>query len=446
MTLIKRMPVMKRRYSSAWVLLLLLVGGQAVAEDSDPNHRDAAEELADLLQAYYLFPDVGEQYASWLRSRAEQGDYDATASDSEFADSLTDGLQGISADAHLRVSVAGGAPMARRSPQRSPRKVVQNATWLSDGIAYVAITGLPESEEAEEQMARFLEEYEGADTLVLDLRFCPGGSLSVMDVLFSRLYGEPTHLLTMDMRSGAGGVIEESFMELPSLEQQDAPPGIVRWHHVARPSGNNDPWADTTVFVLADMTASACEHLTLALKRTGRATIVGAPTRGAGHFGNMRQFGDGRFEVFVPVGRTYDPQTDKGWEGGGIPPHVNVMPEKALEHVIGELGIAPDEVTLPPPPAMARMQPRESPSGGRGYGIGMVPPRGGDSHVRVMQVIEGSVAQKGGVQAGDRIVSVNGKAVPELEQGELRGIMRQSPLVLEIERDGERLGFELSLD
>jgi C-terminal processing protease CtpA/Prc len=355
--------------SSAWMLLLAFAGAHATAEDTVPNYRDAAAELGNLLQTYYLFPEVGEQYAAYLQSRAAQGDYDAPASDSGFAAAVTDGLQSVSADAHLRISAKGAEATSqqtrRRAPGSAPRDVIQNATWLADGVAYVAITGLPESEKAQEDMARFLEEYEGAESLVLDLRFCPGGSLSVMDVLFSRIYAEPTHLVTMDMRRGAGGMLESAFMGLPTLEQQDAPPEIIRWHHMARPISDNNPWADARVFVLTDMTASACEHLTLALKGTDRATIVGGRTRGAGHFGNMQQFGDGQFEVFVPVGRTYDPRTNKGWEGGGIPPHVEVMPEKALERVTAELGLAAEEVTWPPAMAMPRMQRRESASGSR---------------------------------------------------------------------------------
>ena len=137
---------MKRRNSSAWVLLLVVVGGQAMAGDSAREYRDAAVELAELLQAYYLFPDVGEQYASYLRSRAAQGDYDAPASDGEFAAALTDGLQGVSEDAHLRISVASGATTSQPAPRPSPRNVIQNPTWLADGVAYVAITVLPDSE------------------------------------------------------------------------------------------------------------------------------------------------------------------------------------------------------------------------------------------------------------------------------------------------------------
>lgn len=361
---------MARIRLSVWIVLLALIGGHATAEEPATSHSDAAAELADLLQAYYLFPEVGEQYAAYLQSHAAKGDYDAPLNASEFAAAVTDGLQGISEDAHLRVSAAGAAPTPggprRRKPGSAPTEVIKNATWLADGVAYVAVAGLPESKEAQENMARFLDEYEGADSLVLDLRFCPGGTLSIMDVLFSRLYAEPTHLVTMDMRRGAGGMLESAFMELPSLEQQDAPEGIVRWHHMAQPIGDNDPWADTRVFVLTDMTASACEHLTLALKGTDRATIVGGRTRGAGHFGNIQSFGNEQFQVFVPVGRTYDPETNKGWEGGGILPHVEVMPEKALERVIAELGLSADDVTLPPVMEKPKMRRREPASGGAG--------------------------------------------------------------------------------
>ena len=102
---------------SAWMLLFTVIGGHATAEDSASNYRDATAELADILQTYYLFPDVGEQYAAYLQSRAADGDYDALSSDAEFAAALTDGLQGVSEDAHLRVSVARNEATSQRSPR-----------------------------------------------------------------------------------------------------------------------------------------------------------------------------------------------------------------------------------------------------------------------------------------------------------------------------------------
>jgi C-terminal processing protease CtpA/Prc len=76
----------------------------------------------------------------------------------------------------------------------------------------------------------------------------------------------------------------------------------------------------------------------------------------------------------------------------------------------------------------------------------MMPPRAGDTDLRIVQLIDGGKAQQAGLQAGDRIVSINGRAVAELEQDELRGLMRQSPLAMEVNRGDERLEFEFSLD
>lgn len=82
-------------------------------------------------------------------------------------------------------------------------------------------------------------------------------------------------------------------------------------------------------YLTSSKTASAAEHLALALKRTGRATLVGETTAGAGHYG--RPIAVGRFSVFIPFGRTYDPDTGIGWEGTGVAPDVATPAERALE-------------------------------------------------------------------------------------------------------------------
>ena len=85
-------------------------------------------------------------------------------------------------------------------------------------------------------------------------------------------------------------------------------------------------------------TGSAAEHLTLALKRTGRATIVGETTAGAGHYGGMRPIGD-HFAAFIPVGRTFDPDTGDDWEGDGVAPDVSVPAAAALTEALVRAGL-----------------------------------------------------------------------------------------------------------
>ena len=85
-------------------------------------------------------------------------------------------------------------------------------------------------------------------------------------------------------------------------------------------------------------TFSAAEHLSLALKRTKRATLVGEATGGGAHFGGMGPMGKG-YAAFVPVGRTFDPDTGKSWEGTGVAPDVAVSADKALDEALKLAGV-----------------------------------------------------------------------------------------------------------
>ena len=87
-------------------------------------------------------------------------------------------------------------------------------------------------------------------------------------------------------------------------------------------------------------TGSAAEHFALSLKRTGRATLIGEPTAGAGHYGGMMDLGAG-YSAFIPVGRTFDPDNDQGWEGTGVSPNVAVPADQALDEALRRAGVDP---------------------------------------------------------------------------------------------------------
>lgn len=321
-----------------------LAGAAPRAPDLDRERvRAAAGELADLLEGNYLFPDVGARYAEHLRSRAAAGAYDRLLVSTELAQALETELNALHADAHLRVRSAGADPESSNGPRRRrgipEGQALAGARWYGDDVAYVAVTLLPGDEASQKAMAGFLAEYEGARALILDLRQCPGGTLPVMDVLFSHLYAERTHLLTMDTRVEAerrGGAV---FDGTEYLTRESAPDGIVRRAHWAVPTDPVSSWSEVPVFVLTGSTGSACEHLSLALKSTDRATLIGTRTGGAGHYGGLRDFGEGRFNVFVPVGRTYDPRTGEDWEGDGVAPNIETTAEAALDRALAQLGI-----------------------------------------------------------------------------------------------------------
>jgi C-terminal processing protease CtpA/Prc len=411
--------------------------------------RRAVSELADLMERNYVFPDAARRYAQHLRARAAAGAYDGLSDPQQLADTLETELNGVHPDAHLRVNVtdaeaaAASGPRVRRGPPGGG-PAISDVIWLAEGVGYFRVNGLPSTDESVAQMTAALDQLENARTLIIDLRRCPGGSLREMDVLFSRLYAEPTRVMIMDTRSDAAA--PEPAEISPNLRRVAAPAGITRDEHWAAPTTPVSPLADARVFVLTGRTGSACEHLSQALRETGRATLVGTRTGGAGHYGGQRVFGSGRFQIFLPVGNSYAPGA-QSWETVGVLPHRDVAMDEALNEVLREINVPVEAVAAVP--AFAAMPARrvvEASGSTRRYGIMMAPPRGGEPYVLVDDTAENSIARAAGVRASDRIVAINGTAVAQMSSEQLGAAMRASPMTLTLERGSERVELRMSLD
>ncbi len=412
--------------------------------------RGAVEELAAMLEQRYVFPDVAQQYAEHLRTRAEAGAYDGASDPQQLAAQLEGELNAIHRDAHLRVTLSGGSEPGRRVLRAPPGdEAFGQAQWLADGVAYLRIDMLPGDEASQARMASILDQYANANALILDLRTCRGGTLAVMDVLLSRLYGQPTQLVTMDTRRGADRGLEDFYAGSRTMrEVRSAPANIRRWQHWAQPTSPASSLADARVFVLTDQTASACEHLSLALKDTGRATLIGATTRGAGNYGGDEVFANGQLQVFIPIGRTYG-RSGRGWEATGIAPDQAVAAREALNQALRDLNVAQtaasaalSETRLPR--EVVRVDGAASPT--RRYGLGTARARTSDPWLDVVEIAPGFAASRSDIRVGDRIVSINGAAVANMSEDNLGRALRASPLVLDVDRNGQRVRVEMSLD
>lgn len=409
--------------------------------------RGAVNELADMLEHNYVFPDIASQYSERLHARLAEGAYDGLSDPQALADTLDADLRAVHRDAHLRVTLTEPAEGGPRVGIMPTELDFGDDRWLGDQVAYLRINGLPEDAASVARMRTILDRYADARALIIDLRTCRGGSLEVMDELFAHLFREPTRLVNMDTRPGAMPEIEEDFNSITSLRRDaSAPANVVRWIHWATPTSPVSSLADAQVFLLTDRTASACEHMSLALQYTHRATLIGATTRGAGHYGGVNAFGGGRFEVFVPVGRTYVAETGQEWEGTGIAPDRAVPAQEALNEALRELGVAQSAASeavshVTPPPRRVQAAP-----GRRGYGIAMEPPRGGEAFIAIVEVLPEGPAARAGLQAGDHIVSLNGTAVSQLAPAEFAAQMRATTLSMGIDRGGQPVNVQMALE
>jgi hypothetical protein len=298
----------------------------------------AVQTLAGLLEQQYVIPKTGRLYAARLRSRLAAGAYDDSTDRIAFAARLTADLQAVAPDAHLRVRA--GNPPTPSSAVAQPGSAAGNdgleEARMIGPVAYLRFSVLPQDPKGGAAARAFLVAHADAKAVIIDARGLRGGGQPVMDALFPLFYAQPTTLVRMDTRAAA--MEGEGFEWGPTLVRRPAPRGIIRQDHRVTPDRDVRRLQTTPVYYLtSSRTASAGEHMALALKRTHRAVLIGETTAGAGHFGSMERL-PGGFSVFLPVGRTYDPDTGLDWEGRGVSPDIAVPADQALETALVRIG------------------------------------------------------------------------------------------------------------
>lgn len=325
----------------------------AVAQDAampsaapqQPNGRILAEVIGQYLAADYLYPETGAKYAAYLSERALGGHYDGILGKA-LADKLTQDLLSVADDNHLRVRFTppsgpaspGMGPPRMMRPAQGAVSAIEQPGWIAPNIAFIRFNEFPDDENVTQQALRFMQAHKDAKTIIFDLRTNRGGGAAQMDVIFPYLFAKPTKLVMMAKRGAA-----TKDMPLPaSLRPASGEPGFVTYEHWVEP-GPNTPLTSAKIYVLtANKTGSAGEHFAAALKWSGRATVIGAPTAGANHFGAIHDLGGG-MSVFIPEGRTYNPETGEDWEGKGITPDQSVAPQDALRIALEQSGVAAKE-------------------------------------------------------------------------------------------------------
>ena len=302
------------------------------------ERRDVLQKLAKTLEANFVFPETGAMYAAMLRANLASGAYDGLTDPDAFGTKVTADLQAVASDGHLRLATetawqtprppAAGIPASAKA---SGPPGLEEAKMIGD-VAYLRFNQFVDEAPEPEKARAFLLAHADAKAVIIDARPHRGGGLGVMDAILPLLYAKTTHLLRMDTRAG----IEDSgpLVEGPTLVRQASPPTLVSHDHVVIPDKGETRLQKVPVYYLTSRrSASAAEHLALAFKRTHRATLVGETTRGAGHYGGILEVGD-RFGAFVPVGRSYDPDTNWDWEGKGVAPDVAVPTDQALDEAL----------------------------------------------------------------------------------------------------------------
>ena len=309
---------------------------QTIAGGDQPDEKVDAQTVAKVIDAIgralrdgYVFPDVAKKMGEDLKQRLDNKEYEKLTSSRELAKLLTQQLQAISKDKHVRVGYTAKAPagMSRgRGVHVSPEDEekmrermrsfaaldnfgFQKVERLDGNVGYIDLTGFLPAEVAGDTAAAAMNFIANADALIIDVRKNGGGAPSMVALLCSYLFGpEPVHLNDLYFRP------ENSTHQWWTL------PYVPGKRFEGKP-----------VYVLTSKrTFSAAEEFTYNLKTQKRATIVGETTGGGANPGGMQVLSE-HFVMFVPSGRAINPITKTNWEGTGVTPHLPTTAELALK-------------------------------------------------------------------------------------------------------------------
>jgi len=281
------------------------------------------ECLLSHLNENYIFPAVANEVEQAIRMRLSSGEYDAISSGETFAETLTEHMQAVSHDKHLRVFYRSDPLPQGDDAERQERRQAEFHQWaelhnhgfqkverLPGNIGYLDFhMFMDPAFGAAETAVAAMNFVANTDALLIDLRRNGGGHPAMVALITSYLFDEMVHLNSFYWRESDN---TQQFWTLPYV------PG--------KRYGTQKP-----VYVLTSShTFSGAEEFCYNLKHLKRATLVGEVTGGGAHPGDIFQLDD-HLEVFIPTGRPINPISGTNWEGTGVIPDVQVPADKALD-------------------------------------------------------------------------------------------------------------------
>lgn len=280
------------------------------------------DSVTTALNLQYVFADVAQAMEKHVRGKLRHGDYDALAGYPEFAEALTQDLQSISKDKHLRVTfippeAAENTPgitpeeLRRRAQEEAARRNFgfADVRLLDGNVGYLDLRQFYDATIAGETAIAAMNFLGHVDAMIFDLRQNGGGDPTMIQLLTSYFFDQPTHLNSFYIRQG-------------DQTQQF-------WTYASVPGPS---LAQVPVWVLtSSRTFSGAEEFAYNFQSTKRGTIVGEVTGGGAHPVDRHAFLGLHMAVWVPFGRAINPITQTNWEGVGVQPDLPTAADQALE-------------------------------------------------------------------------------------------------------------------
>jgi hypothetical protein len=281
--------------------------------------RQVIEAMLQHVHDYYVFPSKAGEIEKALRERLARGEYDQINSARQFAATLTQQLQALAHDKHLRVAYSY-KPLPQHLGRGGPGPAemgrlnygFERVERLPGNIGYVDFRNFVPAELGKETVAAVFSFLANTDAIIFDLRKNGGGDPAMVAQMVSYLVGpEPVHLNDIYWRYGDSERKEEFWTQ-------------------KEVAGKRYGRTKDVYVLTSSRTFSGGEEFTYDLKTLKRAIIVGETTGGGANPGGPFRLND-HFAVMVPRGHAVNPVTKTNWEGVGVEPDVKAPADDALK-------------------------------------------------------------------------------------------------------------------
>ena len=277
-------------------------------------------QLGELVVENYVSEEVAVETYDHLKVLLKKGHFDKIDELEPFAEALTEAVQSINHDKHMRIK-----PLKKKGSHAEKEvtladkytyKLTGNradlygfmaAKKLEGNIGYLDLRGFADVSIAAHIADNYMALLSSSDAIIIDLRKNGGGHPAMVQYLCSYFFADKVHLNSLYYREG------DQTKEFWTIDVK------------------GEKMEDTPLYILtSNKTFSGAEEFSYNMQTQKRATLVGEVTGGGANPGGNVKIND-QLMVFIPTGKAINPITGTNWEGVGVKPHIETTADEAFD-------------------------------------------------------------------------------------------------------------------
>ncbi len=305
------------------IAITFFIINSAIAQEQALTQKykeEVIEKLSNLMVDLYVFPDVAEKTAAHLQTQFKEGHFDQFENDESFAAGLTESVQSINKDKHMRIMKNRPYVAPENSPERkieeqlgarnrsrSANMGFNTVKILEGNVGYLDYRGFAGISRGKSVVDAYMKLLSQADAIIIDLSKNGGGDPAMVQYLCSHFFDEKVHLNSLYFREGDRTI---EFWTLDEVEGEKLP--------------------DVPLFVItSSRTFSGAEEFSYNMQTQKRATLIGQTSGGGANPGGTRGI-NANLSVFIPTGKAINPITKTNWEGVGVIPEIKTTVDETF--------------------------------------------------------------------------------------------------------------------